>query len=91
MYRPIMLACSFCKAWPVPSSGMARVVLTGSSGRVGRAARPVLEAAGWAVEPFDLVDGQDLRDEAAVLRAMRGCAAVVHAGALLPPLVQLSL
>lgn len=61
---------------------MARVLLTGSSGGVGRAARPVLEAAGWAVEPFDLVDGQDLRDEAAVLRAMKGCEAVVHAGAL---------
>jgi nucleoside-diphosphate-sugar epimerase len=42
----------------------------------------VLEAAGWAVEPFDLTDGQDLRDEAAVLRAMQGCEAVVHAGAL---------
>lgn len=61
---------------------MARVLLTGSSGGVGRAARPVLEAAGWAVEPFDLADGQDLRDEAAVLRAMTGCEAVVHAGAL---------
>jgi nucleoside-diphosphate-sugar epimerase len=61
---------------------MAKVLLTGSSGGVGRAARPVLEAAGWAVEPFDLADGQDLRDEAAVLRAMQGCQAVIHAGAL---------
>jgi nucleoside-diphosphate-sugar epimerase len=61
---------------------MTRVLLTGSSGGVGQAARPVLEAAGWAVEPFDLTDGQDVRDEAAVLRAMRGCQAVVHAGAL---------
>ena len=61
---------------------MARVLLTGSSGVVGQAVRPVLEAAGWAVEPFDLAAGQDLRDEQAVLRAMRGCAAVVHAGAL---------
>ena len=61
---------------------MPRVLLTGSAGRVGQAARPVLEAAGWAVEPFDLADGQDLRDEAAVLRATQGCEAVVHAGAL---------
>lgn len=61
---------------------MARVLLTGSSGGVGRAARPVLEAAGWAVELFDLTDGEDLRDETAVLRAMQGCEAVVHAGAL---------
>jgi nucleoside-diphosphate-sugar epimerase len=42
----------------------------------------VLEAAGWNVEPFDLTDGQDLRDEAAVVRAVQGCEAVVHAGAL---------
>jgi UDP-glucose 4-epimerase len=61
---------------------MAKVLLTGSSGGVGRAARPVLEAAGWAVEPFDLTDGKDLRDEAAVLHAMTGCEAVVHAGAI---------
>jgi len=61
---------------------MARVLLTGSSGGVGLAARPVLEAAGWAVEPFDLADGRDLRDEAAVRHAMQGCEAVVHAGAL---------
>jgi nucleoside-diphosphate-sugar epimerase len=61
---------------------MARVLLTGSSGGVGRAARPVLEAAGWAVEPFDLIDGKDLRDEAAVLDATAGCQAVVHAGAI---------
>lgn len=66
-----------CRLCPV-----ARVLLTGSSGGVGRATRPVLEAAGWTVEPFDLADGCDLRDEAAVLAAMRRCAAVVHAGAL---------
>lgn len=61
---------------------MARVLLTGSSGGVGRATRPVLETAGWAVRPFDITDGQDLRDEAAVRGAMAGCTAVVHAGAI---------
>lgn len=61
---------------------MAKVLLTGSSGGAGRAARPVLEAAGWDVEPFDLTDGNDLRDQAAVLHATKGCAAVVHAGAI---------
>jgi UDP-glucose 4-epimerase len=61
---------------------MPRVLLTGSSGGVGRAARSALEAAGWAVQPFDLAQGQDLRDPAAVLDAMRGSDAVVHAGAL---------
>lgn len=74
--------CLPSSAWRRENWGVARVLLTGSSGGVGRATRPLLEAAGWAVEPFDLADGQDLRDEAAVRRAMRGCAAVVHAGAL---------
>jgi nucleoside-diphosphate-sugar epimerase len=42
----------------------------------------VLEARGWTVRPFDLVQGQDLRDDKAVFEAMRGCEAVVHAGAI---------
>lgn len=61
---------------------VARLLLTGSSGGVGRVTRPALEAAGWVVEPFDLAEGNDLRDEAAVRRAMSGCEAVVHAGAI---------
>jgi UDP-glucose 4-epimerase len=61
---------------------MAQVLLTGSSGQVGRVVRPVLEQAGWTVRSFDLAEGQDLRDEVAVREAMRGCAAVVHAGAI---------
>ncbi len=61
---------------------MPRVLLTGSSGGVGRATRPVLEEAGWDVQPFDLACGQDLRDPQAVLDAMAGCSAVIHAGAL---------
>ncbi len=58
------------------------MLLTGSAGGVGRATRSVLEAAGWTVETFDLTDGQDLRDLEAVLAAMHGCQAVVHAGAI---------
>lgn len=61
---------------------MPDVLLTGSSGGVGRAIWPELEAKGWTVRPFDLADGQDLRDEAAVLDATEGCAAVLHAGAI---------
>ena len=61
---------------------MPRVLLTGSSGGVGRAVRPVLETAGWSVSPFDLAEGFDLRDFGAVLEAMHGCETVVHAGAI---------
>lgn len=61
---------------------MRRVLLTGSSGGVGRAIAPVLEAAGWSVRPFDLAQGLDVHDFAAVLRGAQGCDAVVHAGAI---------
>jgi nucleoside-diphosphate-sugar epimerase len=61
---------------------MPTVLLTGSSGLVGRAAGPALGAAGWTVRPFDLDEGGDLLDEAAVRAAAAGCDAVVHAGAL---------
>jgi UDP-glucose 4-epimerase len=61
---------------------MPRLLLTGSSGGVGRAAWPALAAAGWTVQPFDIADRQDLRDPRAVLEAVRGNDAVVHAGAL---------
>ena len=61
---------------------MPRVLLTGSSAGVGRAARPALEAASWIVQPFDIVDGYDLRDPQTVFDATQSCDAVVHAGAL---------
>lgn len=61
---------------------MRKVLLTGSSGGVGRAVTPVLEAAGWSVRPFDLAAGLDVRELPAVLEAARGCDAVVHAGAI---------
>jgi UDP-glucose 4-epimerase len=63
-------------------AGAPLVLLTGSSGGVGRVAQSVLQVAGWEVRPFDLARGQDLRDPQSVLDAMRGCVAVVHAGAL---------
>jgi nucleoside-diphosphate-sugar epimerase len=61
---------------------MKRVLLTGSSGLVGRAAGPALEAAGWEVRPFDMARGDDLRDREAVHAAVAGCSMVVHAGAI---------
>ena len=61
---------------------MPRVLLTGSSGGVGRATLPALTAGGWTVRCFDIAEGQDLRDERAVCDAISGCDAVVHAGAI---------
>lgn len=61
---------------------MPGVLLSGSAGGVGRAISTHLAEDGRTVHPFDLVNGQDLRDELAVLEAMEGCAAVVHAGAI---------
>jgi UDP-glucose 4-epimerase len=57
-------------------------LLTGASGRVGRAATRRIEAERWDVRPFDLLTGGDLRDEAAVFEAVEGCDAIVHAGAI---------
>ncbi len=61
---------------------MRTVLLTGSAGQVGRVAGPRLDDEGWLVRHFDLATGGDLRDEAAVLNAARGCDAAVHAGAI---------
>jgi UDP-glucose 4-epimerase len=49
---------------------------------VGRAAHAALTAAGLEVRSFDLADGQDLRDPSAVLAAVAGCDAVIHAAAI---------
>ena len=61
---------------------MRTVLVTGSEGLVGRAAAARLEAEGWSVRGFDISAGDDLRDERAVLAAVGGCDAVVHAGAI---------
>jgi nucleoside-diphosphate-sugar epimerase len=58
------------------------VLLTGACGVIGRATAPRLQRDGWDVRPFDLVDGDDLRDPVAVRDAAAGCRAIVHAGAI---------
>lgn len=65
----------------VETRGM-QVLVTGSSGLVGRAVSATLGASGVAVRPFDLAQGDDLRDAEAVATAVAGCDAIVHAGAL---------
>lgn len=61
---------------------MHRVLVTGASGQVGRAVVERLTQDGVLSRPFDLVDGDDLRDAEAVLRAADGCDGIVHAGAI---------
>ena len=58
------------------------LLVTGSRGLIGRAVAAQCARDGWNVRPFDLLDGDDLRDEAAVDAAAVGCRAVVHAGAV---------
>ncbi len=59
-----------------------RVLVTGHLGNVGRVVAEHLERCGHAVAGFDLVEGSDVLDLAAVKRAAAGAAAIVHLAAL---------
>ncbi len=55
-----------------------RVYLTGSRGRIGTVAERIFRAAGHEVVGYDIVDGYDIMDAAAVHEAMTGCDGVAH-------------
>ena len=55
-----------------------KVLLTGHRGRLGPGIERRLIAAGHAVRGFDLIDGDDIKDSAAVMRAARDVQAIVH-------------
>jgi len=59
-----------------------RILVTGHRGHVGRPVANHLEQLGHDVAGFDLADGDDLLNCAAVKRAAHGCAAIVHLGAI---------
>jgi UDP-glucose 4-epimerase len=59
-----------------------RILVTGHRGNVGVPVARHLEGLGHDVVGFDLADGMDLLDAGEVRRAARGCAAIVHLGAL---------
>jgi UDP-glucose 4-epimerase len=59
-----------------------RVLVTGHRGRVGLRVVEHLERCGHDVVGFDLAEGADLLDPAAVMRAASGVDAIVHLGAL---------
>ena len=60
-----------------------KVLVTGNQGLIGRAVTNRLQAAGDGVVGFDVADGHDILDAAAVARAADGCDAIVHLAALL--------
>jgi UDP-glucose 4-epimerase len=59
-----------------------RVLVTGDRGTVGVPVAGFLRRAGYEVAGFDRAGGADVLDLAAVSRAARGCAAIVHLAAL---------
>lgn len=59
-----------------------RILVTGHRGHAGRPVASHLERLGHDVAGFDLASGDDLLDCAAVKRAARGCAAIVHLGGI---------
>jgi UDP-glucose 4-epimerase len=59
-----------------------RILVTGHRGHVGVPVAAFLRSRGYDVAGFDLADGADILDAAAVRRAAAGCAAVVHLAAL---------
>lgn len=61
---------------------MVRILVTGHRGHVGAPVTAHLEHLGHDVVGFDRADGDDLLDLGSVRRALDGCGAVVHAGAL---------
>ncbi len=60
-----------------------KVLVTGNQGLIGRAVTSRLQAAGDGVVGFDVADGHDILNPAAVARAAEGCYAIVHLAALL--------
>jgi UDP-glucose 4-epimerase len=59
-----------------------RVLVTGHLGHVGVPVADYLRDRGYDLVGFDRADGADLLDLAALRRAVAGCAAIVHLGAL---------
>jgi UDP-glucose 4-epimerase len=59
-----------------------RVLVTGDRGKVGVPVAAYLRRSGYEVRGFDLADGADVLDLAAVSRAAEGCEAIVHLAAL---------
>ena len=55
-----------------------RIFLTGSNGRIGSVVERIFTVAGHEVVGYDIADGHDIMDPAAVHKAMEGCDWVAH-------------
>lgn len=88
----LRLVCTVGR-WPFASldaalSGMARLLITGSSGLIGRALRRVLRSAGHEVVGFDVAaspghpDFGDSRSATTLAAAAAGCRGIVHLAAI---------
>lgn len=62
-----------------------KILVAGCEGLIGTRLVELLQAEGDEVVPFDRRRGQDVLDEVALLKAMRGCDAVVHLAAVVDP------
>lgn len=60
-----------------------RVLITGSSGLIGKQVAGDLTALGHIIVPFDIERGDDIRDGKAVSKAAQHCDAVIHSAAML--------
>jgi UDP-glucose 4-epimerase len=59
-----------------------RIMVTGHCGKVGATVAENLRGLGHTISGFDVVEGADLLDLAAVKRSAAGCGAIVHLGAI---------
>lgn len=64
------------------------VLVTGHRGMVGTAVASLLCERGDTVAGFDIADGQDVRDIAALAKAARDTEAIVHLAAVDDPAPQ---
>lgn len=60
-----------------------RILVTGSSGKVGSQVARDLSATDHSVVEYDIADGHDILDPTALLDSTQSCDAVVHSAALL--------
>ncbi len=62
-----------------------KVLLTGNKGRIGSRVKPLLQAEGYSVLDFDIVNGYDINDLAALVNQSQGSDVIIHLAAIPHP------